>query len=180
METEGAQSIDDRFQAAYWRAVRELDTVRLLQWERFHLTLPQLRLLFQVRRSPAITTAQLSRAMGITVSTTSGLVAKLADAGLVLRGQGADDRRQIPLELTDAGRALAGDLTDRAGSNVSCREVQTDAEFAVCIERRRSLRHDYRIRAGPKGRLHPESSEFGIVFVRLCQQEIERPAAGSK
>ena len=114
METEGAQSIDDRFQAAYWRAIRELDTVRLLQWERFHLTLPQLRLLFQVRRSPAITTAQLSRAMGITVSTTSGLVAKLADAGLVLRGQGADDRRQIPLELTDAGRALAGDLTEFA------------------------------------------------------------------
>jgi DNA-binding MarR family transcriptional regulator len=80
--------------------------------ERFHLTLPQLRILFQVRRSPGITTAQLSRAMGITVSTTSGLVAKLADAGLVIRGQGADDRRQIPLELTDAGRALAGDLTE--------------------------------------------------------------------
>ena len=114
METSGPQTNDERFQAAYWRAVRELDTVRLLQWERFHLTLPQLRLLFQVRRSPGITTAQLSRAVGITVSTTSGLVAKLADAGLVFRGQGTDDRRQIPLELTDAGRALAGDLTEFA------------------------------------------------------------------
>jgi MarR family transcriptional regulator, organic hydroperoxide resistance regulator len=114
MKDSGLQTIDERFQAAYWKAVRELDTVRLLQWERFHLTLPQLRLLFQVRRSPGITTAQLSRALGITVSTTSGLVAKLADAGLVMRGQGTDDRRQIPLELTDAGRALAGDLTEFA------------------------------------------------------------------
>ena len=105
---------DERFQAAYWRAIRELDTVRLLQWERFHLTLPQLRVLFQVQRSPGITTVQLSKALGITVSTTSGLVAKLVDAGLVVRGQGSDDRRQIPLELTDAGRAQAGDLTEFA------------------------------------------------------------------
>jgi MarR family transcriptional regulator, organic hydroperoxide resistance regulator len=103
-----------RFRAAYWRAIRELDTIRLLQWERFHLTLPQLRILFQVQRSPGITTAQLSRAVGITVSTTSGLVAKLVDAGLVVRGQGSDDRRQIPLELTDAGRAQAGDVAEFA------------------------------------------------------------------
>jgi DNA-binding MarR family transcriptional regulator len=114
METSGSPNIEERFQSAYWRAVRELDTVRLLQWERFHLTLPQLRTLFQVQRSPGITTGQLSRAMGITVSTTSGLVAKLADAGLVARGQGADDRRQIPLELTDAGREQAGELTEFA------------------------------------------------------------------
>lgn len=114
MQTSDLPAIDERFQAAYWRAVRELDTVRLLQWERFHLTLPQLRILFQVQRSPGITTGQLSRAMGITVSTTSGLVAKLADAGLVVRGQGVEDRRQIPLELTDAGRAQAGDLTEFA------------------------------------------------------------------
>jgi DNA-binding MarR family transcriptional regulator len=105
---------DERFRAAYWRAIRELDTVRLLQWERSRLTLPQLRIVFQVQRCPGITTAQLSRAMGITVSTTSGLVGKLVDAGLVVRGQGSDDRRQIPLELTDAGRAQAGDLAEFA------------------------------------------------------------------
>jgi MarR family transcriptional regulator, organic hydroperoxide resistance regulator len=109
-----ASDVDQRFRAAYWRAVRELDTIRLQQWERFHLTLPQLRVLFYIQRSPGVTTAELSRAMGITVSTTSGLVAKLADAGLVVRGQGAGDRRQIPLELTDAGRAQAGDLAQFA------------------------------------------------------------------
>ena len=114
MENTATLSSEERFRAAYWRAIRELDTVRLLQWERSHLTLPQLRILFQVQRSPGVTTAQLSRAMGITVSTTSGLVAKLVDAGLVVRGQGSDDRRQIPLELTDAGRAQAGDLAEFA------------------------------------------------------------------
>jgi DNA-binding MarR family transcriptional regulator len=52
--------------------------------------------------------------MGVTLSTTSGLVTKLVDAGLVIRGQGSDDRRQIPLDLTDAGRAQAGELAEFA------------------------------------------------------------------
>lgn len=114
MDVSPTPPLDERFRAAYWRAIRELDTIRLLQWERFHLTLPQLRILFQVQRAPGITTAHLSRTMGITVSTTSGLVAKLADAGLVVRGQGSGDRREIPLELTDAGRAQAGELAEFA------------------------------------------------------------------
>ena len=107
-------TINERFQAAYWRALRELDTIRLLQWERFHLTLPQLRILFQIRLFPGITTVQLSRCIGITVSTTSGLVSKLVSAGFVKRGQDHGDRRQIPLELTAEGYAQAGGLADFA------------------------------------------------------------------
>jgi DNA-binding MarR family transcriptional regulator len=108
------KTVDESFRVAYWRAVRELDTVRLLQWERYSLTLPQLRIIFQLQRTPGMTSVQLSRTMGITISTTSGLVAKLVDAGLVVRGRDADDRRQIPLELTDAGRAQAGELAEFA------------------------------------------------------------------
>jgi len=100
----------DRFRVAYWKALRDLDTLRLGQWEHSRLTLPQLRVLFQVRRTPGITTGELARCMGITTSTTSGLVAKLADRGLLARGTSEEDRRQIPLELTDSGRELAGEL----------------------------------------------------------------------
>jgi DNA-binding MarR family transcriptional regulator len=103
-----------RFHVAYIRALLELETLRLAQWERSRVTLPQLRVLFQVRGAPGITTGQLAQCLGITVSTTSGLVAKLADAGLVARGTCQDDRRQIPLDLTEAGRALAGELADYA------------------------------------------------------------------
>jgi DNA-binding MarR family transcriptional regulator len=71
-----------------------------------------LRVLFQVRRSPGITTGQLSRDMGITMSTTSGLVGKLVDGGLVARNSSQDDRRQIPLQLTETGRQLAGELAE--------------------------------------------------------------------
>jgi DNA-binding MarR family transcriptional regulator len=113
-DTTLSRSPYERFRVAYIRALLELETLRLAQWERSRVTLPQLRVLFQVRGTPGITTGQLAQSLGITVSTTSGLVAKLARAGLIARGTSEDDRRQIPLELTDKGRVLAGELADYA------------------------------------------------------------------
>jgi DNA-binding MarR family transcriptional regulator len=101
-----------RFRHAYWGAFRDLDTVRLRQWERFGLTLPQLRVLHQIRREPGVTTGDLARALGVTVSTTSGLVGKLVDRGFVTRTTAPGDRRQLPLHLTEAGAALTGDLSE--------------------------------------------------------------------
>jgi DNA-binding MarR family transcriptional regulator len=107
---EQRQLLLDRFREAYWAALHQLDALRLRQWERSNLTLPQLRVLFHVLRTPGITTGQLARMLGITMSTTSGLVAKLVGQGLLVRGQAEADRRQIPLQVTDAGRSLAGEL----------------------------------------------------------------------
>ena len=101
-----------RFERAYWRAFRELDSVRLRHWERRRVTLPQLRVLYQIRRAPGVTTGGLAAALGITVSTTSGLVIKLVERGLVARTTGADDRRQVPLHLTAEGETLTGELSE--------------------------------------------------------------------
>jgi DNA-binding MarR family transcriptional regulator len=101
MTCDGTPSERDRFRAAYWQALHDLDALRLRQWERSQLTLPQLRVLFQLRRTPGVTTGQLARGLGITVSTTSGLVSKLADRGLVARGS----------NLTEIGQELAGELS---------------------------------------------------------------------
>lgn len=120
-----------RFRAAYWGVMRDLDGLRLQQWEQSQLTLPQLRVLFQVRRSPGITTGQLARSIGITMSTTSGLVAKLADGGLISRGTSQNDRRQIPLELTEAGQALAGELAGVTRSFVESLAEELGSEIEV-------------------------------------------------
>lgn len=101
-----------RFRRAYWQVVRELDTERLREWERSRLTLPQLRVLFQIRRTPGITTGELARTLGITVSTTSGLVIKLAGRSLVRRESAAEDRRQAPLYLTDDALDLVNEIAE--------------------------------------------------------------------
>lgn len=103
---------DTRFRRAFWRAYLEADSIRLRQWERSNVTLPQLRVLYQLRRHPGATTGELARRLGITVSTTSGLVIKLVDRGLVTRGSLADDRRQAPLRLSEDGAAFLGELSD--------------------------------------------------------------------
>jgi DNA-binding MarR family transcriptional regulator len=101
-----------RFRNAYWRAFREVDSLRVRQWERSRVTVPQLRVLYLVRRHPGATTGELARHLGITVSTTSGLVIKLVDRGLVVRGRGTDDRRREPLELSEEGSALLGEVSE--------------------------------------------------------------------
>lgn len=100
-----------RFERAYWHAFRELDGIRLRHWERYRITLPQLRVLYKIRRNPGITTGELAEALGITVSTTSGLVIKLTDRQLVERTTAPDDRRQAPLQLTAEGKMLAGEIS---------------------------------------------------------------------
>lgn len=101
-----------RFRRAYWQGLRELDAVRLQRWEHAQLTLPQLRVLLQVRRTPGITIGRLAGQLGVTVSTVSGLVTKLVDRGLVVRTPSAQDRRQLPLQVTETGAALGGELVD--------------------------------------------------------------------
>ena len=129
-DSDGPKSSNERFRAAYWRAWRDLDALRLQQWEQSNLTLPQLRVLYQVRRSPGITSGELARILGITMSTTSGLVAKLVDADLLARGVSEDDRRQIPLELTEAGHQLAGELSGASRPFVDslAKELGTDLD----------------------------------------------------
>lgn len=97
-----------RFRTAYWSLVHYVETLRLRAWEERGLTLPQLRVLFLIRAQPGVTTNELARTLGLTTATVSGLVAKLADAGLVERGQRAGDRRVIPLTLTEEGAATVG------------------------------------------------------------------------
>jgi DNA-binding MarR family transcriptional regulator len=68
--------------------------------------------LYHIRRAPGVTGGEIAAALGITVSTVSGLVGKLTERGLLARGTAPDDRRQAPLELTPEGLTLVGALSE--------------------------------------------------------------------
>lgn len=87
-----------------------MDILRLHLWEDQGLTLPQLRVLLVLRAHPGTATHELSSKLGVTMSTISGLVDKLVRAGLVERCQDPDDRRVVPLRLTEQGEALVGEV----------------------------------------------------------------------
>jgi len=124
----------ERFTENYWRCVRELDILRLRQWELHNLTLPQLRILFNVSKSPGITVNELATILGVTVSTTSGLVAKVVDRGLVLKRVAADDRRTAPLELTETGRRITQEVAE-AGDRFMAETAETLGEDLHAVTR---------------------------------------------
>jgi DNA-binding MarR family transcriptional regulator len=127
------ENITSRFRTAYWALVHNMDIMRLRTWEERGITLPQLRILFVLRAHPGTTTHRLAKLLGLTAPTVSGLVDKLVRAGLVARGQHPDDRRIIPLELTDEGRGLVGAISEHSQAylNELAAELGPDLESAT-------------------------------------------------
>jgi DNA-binding MarR family transcriptional regulator len=70
------------------------------------VSLVQLRALTVIDASGGVNLVQLSEGMGVTVSTTSRLVDRLVDAGLVDRRPSEATRREITLTLTGQGRFI--------------------------------------------------------------------------
>jgi DNA-binding MarR family transcriptional regulator len=66
----------------------------------------QLRALTALGQQPGANLAQLAEQMGVTVSTTSRLVDRLANVAWVHRRPATHNGREISLTLTDSGRAL--------------------------------------------------------------------------
>jgi DNA-binding MarR family transcriptional regulator len=122
-----------RFRTAYWAMVHYVDILRLRAWEERGLTLPQLRILFQLRAQPETTTNAIARRLELTMPTVSGLVDKLCRAGLVVRGQRADDRRVIPLRLSEEGQAVVGEIREgnRAYLDALAEHLGEDLEAAT-------------------------------------------------
>ncbi len=136
--------------------MKHLESLRLRQWEESSLTLPQLRVLFQLRRSPGLTTGCLARNLGVTVSTTSGLVGKLAERGLVERGSTDEDRRQIPLTLTEVGQELAGELAEISRPFFDGVVEELGADLETVVTALEALRTAARV---ADARTHPDDSE---------------------
>jgi MarR family transcriptional regulator, organic hydroperoxide resistance regulator len=83
-------------------------------WQQVDLTLPQLRCLFAIARRGPLPMGGVARTLGVQLSTTSSLVDRLVEAGLVQRRDDPRDRRRTLASTTEAGAALVRRL--RQGS----------------------------------------------------------------
>jgi DNA-binding MarR family transcriptional regulator len=70
------------------------------------LSVPQFRALVKVRDVPAVSLSSVADHLGASMPTASRIVGKLVQRGLLMRGNCADDRRQVALHLTGRGRAM--------------------------------------------------------------------------
>jgi DNA-binding MarR family transcriptional regulator len=70
------------------------------------VTMPQAKTLHLVATEGRIRMSTLAARLGVTLSTVSGLVERLVEAGCVSRHDDPSDRRQVVVSLTPEGEAL--------------------------------------------------------------------------
>lgn len=70
------------------------------------ITMPQAKTLYLVATVGDIRMSALATRLGVTLSTVSGLVDRLVDAGLVSRHDDPADRRQVVVAITSEGASL--------------------------------------------------------------------------
>jgi DNA-binding MarR family transcriptional regulator len=74
------------------------------------VTLPQLRVLVMVQDSGPLNMSSVADGLGVNPSNASRTCDRLVRAGLLHRREDRDDRRNVALTLTPAGRRLVGSM----------------------------------------------------------------------
>jgi DNA-binding MarR family transcriptional regulator len=111
MMTDAAGERLERAVTTFAAAARLLDSQRLHVWDERGLTLPQLRILFQVRQRPGIGVRDLAAIFDVSASNITQQVDKLVGRGLVGRAERPEDRRQVAHRLTPDGEHVAEEIS---------------------------------------------------------------------
>lgn len=109
--------------------------------ERHGITGPQVTVMACLVRTGPTTLTELSRTLGSSHSSTSGIVDRLQARGLVRRTEDASDRRRTQIEVTDAVHRYVRSLEEGpAGRLVRVLEAATPAQRAAIKQGLRLLR----------------------------------------
>ena len=104
-----AAALDD-FLCLAQSVMRAVHTINLDSWCAVDLTMPQLKALFLARAPGGASHGEIARALGVGLSTVTGIVDRLVDHGLVQRHTDPADRRLSRVVITPAGTDLVDQL----------------------------------------------------------------------
>jgi DNA-binding MarR family transcriptional regulator len=92
--------------ASHERLMHVLSAAHANDFLEIGVTMSQAKLLYVVVASGQVHMAELPGRLGVSLSTVSGAVDRLVDAGLLTRREDPVDRRQVLVGATDTGAAL--------------------------------------------------------------------------
>ena len=128
--TLGSEVVADHLRPVLLRLARELRK----ETEHLGVTARQVTLLWQVKRSPGLSLAELAAEEGISPPALSGHVDRLERAGLLERVRSTEDRRRVGLRLTDHGSTLLRRIRARRTTWLAVRLEELDAAQLAAIE----------------------------------------------
>lgn len=131
---------------AYADAITLAEPMQARLWQLAEVTLTQLMVLRRLREGPH-SAGMLGQALGLSPTSVTRLVDRLAQRGLVERRRDVDDRRCVEIRLQPAGERLLGKLKVMRGTDLH-RAVQSmtpvdrrrlTAALRSLVERTRAL-----------------------------------------
>ena len=102
---------------AYIDALALAEPVQAQLWQEAEITLTQLMVLRELRRSPE-KTGRLGEKVGLSATSVTRLIDRLERRGLVSRQRDGADRRQVEIHLEAAGELMLGEVRFLRGSNI--------------------------------------------------------------
>jgi DNA-binding MarR family transcriptional regulator len=88
-------------------------------WMDLPLTIAQLKSLFFISNQGSSNLMMLASALGVTPTTTTGIIDRLVKHGLVSRTENPENRRMLLLRATDKGEELVANLRKRRSGYMS-------------------------------------------------------------
>lgn len=79
----------------------------------FNLSFPQYKMLYMLNATGSHTVSQLAEALGITSAAITGITDRLVTEAFVNRERGENDRRVVNISITDRGREIISQVTER-------------------------------------------------------------------
>lgn len=111
------------------------------KWLRGSLSLIHLHVLTVLEADGPLSMRRLAEALDVSVASTTGIIDRMADRGLVERHADASDRRVVLVHATDAGRAVFRDLeAGRRAHLQAMLDRLTDKELVTVLAALRAMR----------------------------------------
>jgi DNA-binding MarR family transcriptional regulator len=116
VNTQLAADVRDALRA-YLDAITLAEPLQVALWKSSGITLTQLSVLRQLRAGPG-PAGQLGRTIGLSPASTTHLLDRLEERGLVSRQRCTDDRRTVKVHLTEEGQRVLGESRLLLGSHL--------------------------------------------------------------
>jgi DNA-binding MarR family transcriptional regulator len=134
-------------------------------WLKGSLSLIHLHVLSVLEGEGPLPMSRLAETLDVSVASTTGIISRMEERGLVERSHGEADRRVVLVHATPSGLAIFSDMTEQRRIGLgSLLERLTDDELASLLIGLRAMR-------AARAALHVEKLASGLVSVTLRKDE---------
>lgn len=134
-DTGDREALLARVMAAFDAFMQRMAAGHAPEFSEIGLTMSQAKVLYLVQASAPLGLSELAGGLGVTVSTASGLVERLVEAGLLDRRDDPADRRHVILSLTETGAASLDRMRELNTGHMRLMLEHVSDEDLVTIDR---------------------------------------------